>query len=249
MAKTLLRAGVGYKEFELLAKRAFIDVAAAEFGVRGRETNTSRIAVMTGLTRKEVAKLRNTSVRNGEAEFFQANVLHRWYTDPQFLGEDKQPLPLLMSGADPSFTSLVRLATSDLPAGAVRAELERIGALRQTRKGELVPCAREYKPIGEDALTLGFEASLSFLMSSIEHNLAPDRVGPLRPERVVISGPIPLARLEGIRSELADRISAFTEDMDDWFAAEECSDRAGSQLPSVGLGVYYFEEPSRSSRK
>ena len=52
MARILLRFGIGFKEFNEVAKAAFVDVASADFGIRGRPTNISRVAVMTGLTRK-----------------------------------------------------------------------------------------------------------------------------------------------------------------------------------------------------
>ncbi|MDH3905625.1 MAG: DUF6502 family protein, partial [Gammaproteobacteria bacterium] len=54
IARILLRFGIGFREFSEIAKTAFVDVASSDFGLRGRPTNISRVAVMTGLTRKEV---------------------------------------------------------------------------------------------------------------------------------------------------------------------------------------------------
>ena len=59
IARILLRYGIGFREFAEVAKSAFVDVATAEYGIRGRPTNISRVAVMTGLTRKEVRRLRD----------------------------------------------------------------------------------------------------------------------------------------------------------------------------------------------
>ena len=58
LARTLLRCGVSYTEFAELAKRAFIDAASKDYGVRNRPTNIARVAVMTGLSRKEVSRIR-----------------------------------------------------------------------------------------------------------------------------------------------------------------------------------------------
>ncbi len=63
IVKILLRYGVGFGEFAEVVKTSFVDVASTEFGIRGRPTNISRVAVMTGLTRKEVRRLRNISGR------------------------------------------------------------------------------------------------------------------------------------------------------------------------------------------
>ena len=59
IAKILLRYGIGFREFAEVAKSAFVDVASSDHGIRGRPTNISRVAVMTGLTRKEVRRIRN----------------------------------------------------------------------------------------------------------------------------------------------------------------------------------------------
>ena len=49
IAKILLRFGIGFREFAEISKTAFVDVASREYGLRGRPTNISRVAVMTGL--------------------------------------------------------------------------------------------------------------------------------------------------------------------------------------------------------
>lgn len=47
IAKILLRYGIGYREFAEVVKSALVDVATDEYGIRGRPTNISRVAVMT----------------------------------------------------------------------------------------------------------------------------------------------------------------------------------------------------------
>ena len=59
IVRILLRYGIGYREFVEVVKTAFVDVASSDFGLRGRPTNISRVAVMTGLARKEVKRLRD----------------------------------------------------------------------------------------------------------------------------------------------------------------------------------------------
>ena len=56
--RLVLRTGVTWKEFSELAKTKFVEVATADFGIRGRPTNVSRVAILTGLDRRDVAKLR-----------------------------------------------------------------------------------------------------------------------------------------------------------------------------------------------
>src|SRR3954471_2892738 len=57
LARVLLRSGITYKTFAEIAKRAFVHEAFLERDSKGRATNTSRIAVRTGLSRKEVRRV------------------------------------------------------------------------------------------------------------------------------------------------------------------------------------------------
>ena len=59
LARILLRNGVSFSTFSDLAKWTYVDVAAREFGIEGRKQSTSRVSVITGLSRREVMRVRN----------------------------------------------------------------------------------------------------------------------------------------------------------------------------------------------
>ena len=89
LARALLRAGIGYREFAEISKSAFVDIATRDYGLRGRPTNISRVAVMTGLTRKEVRRLRDKSEAGEETATVRSTpmstILHRWFIEDEFL--------------------------------------------------------------------------------------------------------------------------------------------------------------------
>ena len=58
LVRILLRSGVSYNSFADLAKWVYVDVATQEFGIEGRKQSTSRVSVLTGLSRKEVSRVR-----------------------------------------------------------------------------------------------------------------------------------------------------------------------------------------------
>ena len=94
LARILLRAGVTWKEVASLGKQVFVEVASAEFGKGGRPTNVSRVAILTGFTRREVARLRKV-VDNGEASVIRdmnhaTRVLTGWYTDDDFVEQQRR---------------------------------------------------------------------------------------------------------------------------------------------------------------
>src|SRR5690349_16318702 len=56
--RVLICCGISWQQFAGLAKSAYVEVATRQFGKRGRPTNVSRVAVLTGLTRRDVRKQR-----------------------------------------------------------------------------------------------------------------------------------------------------------------------------------------------
>src|SRR5918995_7016683 len=59
LVKVLLRNGIPYAAFAETARRAYVEVAEKEFGLPGRKQTASRISTLTGLTRKEVARIQS----------------------------------------------------------------------------------------------------------------------------------------------------------------------------------------------
>ena len=57
----LLRHGVSYGTFAELTKWVYVDVALKEFGIPRRKQSTSRVSILTGLSRKEVMRVRRLS--------------------------------------------------------------------------------------------------------------------------------------------------------------------------------------------
>ena len=68
----LLKSGISWKEFSDLAKEKFVTVATEAFGIRGRPTNVSRVAILTGLDRRDVAKLRAPRERRATVQGFMS---------------------------------------------------------------------------------------------------------------------------------------------------------------------------------
>ena len=125
----LLDSGLGFREFSQIAKSEFVLRASRAYGVRGRPTNVSRVAVITGLTRKEVRSIRESSKEFGDEQSNDMDrvnpatvVLHAWHSDPDFLGADGQPRSLAASGDGVTFATLCRRYAGDIPSGAMLSE-------------------------------------------------------------------------------------------------------------------------------
>jgi hypothetical protein len=55
LVRILLKNGVSFAEFAELLKNVFVDVAERDLGMPGRRPSQARVAILTGLSRKEVA--------------------------------------------------------------------------------------------------------------------------------------------------------------------------------------------------
>ena len=69
-----------------MLKTVFVEVAARDFDLPDRKTSLSRIAILTGLTRKEVAKQQEI-LRSGALDVDSnlnrvIRVLEGWHSDP-----------------------------------------------------------------------------------------------------------------------------------------------------------------------
>jgi hypothetical protein len=65
LVRMLLRNGVTWKESAEILKQTYVEVARTDYGVHGRPTNASRIAILTGLSRHEVKRV-GDSMDDGE---------------------------------------------------------------------------------------------------------------------------------------------------------------------------------------
>lgn len=150
LVRLLIERGVSHRTFSELAKRAYVQQATDHYGIRGRPTNISRVAVMTGLTRKEVKRVRQTvesddPTGNLDKTFApSATVLAGWMQDPRFSSSEGKPNSLPFnhdvpgtSKESPTFAELIRSYAGDIPPGAIRTELKRTGAVVESNKGHL----------------------------------------------------------------------------------------------------------------
>ena len=55
----LLRNRISWRAFSELSKEVYVEVAREDFGIQGRPTNNARVAMMTGIGRREVARIRD----------------------------------------------------------------------------------------------------------------------------------------------------------------------------------------------
>lgn len=250
IAKILLRYGIGFREFAEVAKSAFVDVASSEYGIRGRPTNISRVAVMTGLTRKEVRRLRDQMDSDSNLLTVKttplATVLHRWNSEAEYLDADGKPAVLPFSGDGNSFSSLVKQYGGDIPPGAMRTELKRVMAIEEDAEGNLRAIRRDISPkVEHEYLVMTLMHSAYALLSTIAHNTDPDKSEANWAQLTAYTRDISDTNLPKIKRISLDRLTELAGSFDDMFMAYEQiseSDTKDDDSRAVAIGLYYFEE-------
>jgi len=254
IVRILLRYGIGYREFAEVVKTAFVDVSSSDFGIRGRPTNISRVAVMTGLTRKEVRRLRDT-IAKGDANISvkttpMSDVLHHWHGDPEFTDSAGRPMSLPFSGADISFANLVKKYGGDIPAGAMRTEMKRVGIVRDEDR-VLTVVGRGFKPESDhDKLIVMLVHGVYSHLSNVAHNSDAERPDATWANRIAYTQSMRTTDTKQLRRITKDRIVDFAESIDDIFMAYESLQERGdkdSKDDAVAVGVYYFEEQDENA--
>ncbi len=250
MVKIMLQCGIGYRAFAELAKTAFVEVATSEYGVRGRPTNMSRVAVMTGLTRKEVRRIRDDSA-NGKARFNgistpMGHVLHKWVSDDEFANEAGGPADLPFEGEEGSFKRLIKKYGGDIPPGAIRTELKRVGCVEELEDGVLRLVKRAFRPSeGEARVVNVFLRSAYPVLQNMAHNLDPKTGEDSWPQHTVYTKAIRSSDLSRIRRITSDRCIDFVESFDDMFIAYEAlHEQEGRKTGDnpIAISIAYFEE-------
>jgi hypothetical protein len=248
LVRILLRHGVSYGEFAESLKYVFVEVADTDARESGAKQSISRNAIVTGLTRKEVARILDYLERDEDPSISKMNrvarVLAGWHQDPQFTGPYGLPLELPFdSTVDLSFTELARRYSGDMPARAMLEELKRIGAVDQLPTGESRVLTRSYIPQEADTASIEFMASaLRDLAETLDLNLNPDKEEGLLERRVWTPAGIDKALLPVFDQLVSKKAQDLLEYLDNWLSAREAE---SAHLPKdqkvrAGLGLYLF---------
>ena len=256
IVRILLRFGIGYREFLEVIKTAYVDIGSSDFGIRGRLTNISRVAVMTGLTRKEVRRLRDRIVSGEDGVTVKttplSDVLHHWYAQEEFTNSSGYPVTLPFAGKNKSFSSLVRKFGGDIPPGAMRTEMKRVGAVVENEDNSLTVAERTYRPSKElDTLVTSLIHAVYPLLANVAHNTDPEREDDTWANRVAYSQLLRPREKGRLRRVAKDRIIEFTESIDDIFIAYESmieEEVEKDEKAVVTVGVYYFEEHDKNAK-
>ena len=133
LVRILIRNGIPFREFSEVVKGIYARIAADEASTPERPASLARVAIVTGLSRREIGRIFGEPDQLKKALESNANAIARllqgWHSDPEFTGPYGFPRDVFFSndpGGAPSFEDLVKRYASDLPPSVMLDELLRV---------------------------------------------------------------------------------------------------------------------------
>lgn len=252
LARLMIDHGLQLPAMVELLKKALVDEALSAYGLADKGSSDTRVALLTGVHRKDVKRLRETSKEmqaQARAVPVAALVVARWISDPRFLNADQTTRPLARTPGrslpgEPDFTTLVAEVSRDVGARAVLDELVRLGVVSLHEDGHVVLKAAAFVP--QDGLAESFHflaANVSDHLAAAVHNLSPDRRSPLMLEQSAFSHNLSVEQAEQLQKQ-ARRLwtTCLQQFLQTATIAEQRSEGAESRR-RVRFGVYFYEAP------
>jgi hypothetical protein len=260
LVRVLLRNGVTWDEFAELGKEVFVEVARSDYGIQGRPTNTARVALMTGLSRREVARVKELpTTKTAPDDSAPANkisqILTAWHVDADFLAPDGNPAILPARGDGASIATLLKRHAGDMPHGAILKELKQLHLVEETRGGFRVTSRDYIRSAADPDLMRQAAIALHDHATTIAHNVDANRREPPRFERMATNSALPRRRVQAFRAFVASEGQAFLERIDSWLAAH--ASRAGDERARAardrpvraGIGLYLIHDEEQGERR
>ncbi len=157
LARLAISKGWLFPLVEQRLRHAYIEAAKS---VSEGEATDSKISIMTGLQRRDIARLRRETVPPANQRQPLAEIIALWWDDPAY---DPEGIP--MQGAGANFTTLARSVRQDVHPRTFLDILIENGAVSES--GEKVRLnARSYQPLS------GSEDQLAYLAANVGDHLA-----------------------------------------------------------------------------
>ena len=250
LVRLLLRYGIPFGSFAEAIKQVYVQVADVEFALPGRKQTNTRIAVLTGLTRKEVLRIKRLvpdkqNVLLDERYGRATRVISGWLNDPEFNDANGEAAALPLDGETGSFASLVARFSGDMSVRAVVDELLRVGAVRERADGLLSLVNAAYVPsAGEEDKLAILGTDVADLIATIDYNVNPEIPG-TRFQLKVSEESLSPETVAAFREMSNHHSMALLNNYDKWLAERIRADGpAASEKRKVraGVGIYYFEQ-------
>ncbi|MCH9693740.1 MAG: hypothetical protein K0U72_04445 [Gammaproteobacteria bacterium] len=250
LIRLLIAQGVTHAEFSETAKDVYVEVALREFEKTGK-VNKSRVAILTGLTRKEVKNVIDRALESSYLQKTQSRperVLTGWYSDPMFQGPYGIPLELpyeSTADGEPDFVLLVKNYSGDM---APRQMLNQL-----LEAGSVVEVDKKYKAVSRVFMHMKLSPPVVDRLGSVGHrffstaakNIDADREAgatTLFDRMVFADDGCTDEVISQFASYLNEKGQKFLEELDVWFSSRKDLNKESEERKETGVYMLHFVE-------
>jgi Family of unknown function (DUF6502) len=252
LAQLMVGHSVQFGEVTDLLKKALVDAALTNYSGTERNLTDSRIAILTGVHRKDVRRLREEPLQKVAVKehtplmSVSAQVVARWISEPMYLTTHNKARPLARTPrhakpGEPDFTTLVSEISRDVGARAVLDELQRLGIIANIDDTHVQLHDNAFVPHEGLSETFHFLASnVGDHLATAVHNLQLDRVGDVMLEQSAYSQGLSMD--EAAELEQTARLlwaNALQQFLQKATVAEQRSSKKSDATKRVRYGVYF----------
>ncbi len=255
LIRLCLRHEITNAELAELVRLTYVEVAYERYRIPNVEMTLSRAAVLTGMSRKEIARLKELAENNEALAKQKPNkaqqVVHGWLNDTEFTDAKNLPLTLPIKNKKDgvefrSFMALVKRHGGDVTFGAILDELNHIGVTEQPNENTVALVNYAYVPHKDDIDQVRVVAtSVSDLFDTGLHNIENDSADH-RFQRQVVYSHIDESLVEELQATANEKGQELLEYLSQRMsqAKRKSVSKKDSKKKRIGLGIYYFERDS-----
>ena len=248
--QVFLRFGVTHDILNCAIRWLYMDNCREypEFWHRGK-TNDSRVATLTGLTRRSLIEFRefgtlDTLVNNTSKGNRASRVLAGWMQDPRFLCNGRPLVLPWRASKGPSFYQLTKEYSGDVPVSTIAEELIRNGSIERRSDDTLKLIREAFVPQNNIVELLDVEGICSFdFLTTIARNLEPEIESERRLfQRECFDDKVPVKYKAALEMKIRERLSACRDEINDLIRdIADRKPRANIKYCRVGVGLYQID--------
>lgn len=171
-------------------------------------------------------------------------VLHKWHTDPQFVGPYGIPLELEMnSPKGRSFRELVHFVNPGVSPQDALEELIRLRAAVWSGETHIRAISRALKPVEEmsPAQLEFFGNALTRLADTVQFNMDPNNSAKRLEQSVISDHGLPREIVPVFEKYVRERVMELLFEIDNWLSPYSTKDSPHAEPPErIGIAVFQF---------
>ncbi|GGX43110.1 hypothetical protein GCM10007385_08730 [Tateyamaria omphalii] len=237
-----------------LLKRVYVEVAEESFGLDNKPLTDSRIALLTGVHRKDIRTIKaegtDTTGQTRRNSALLATVIGQWMSAPDFTDSNGSPIRLPRQSDDAvNFETLVRSVSRDVRPRTVLDELQYAGMVTETSDGllqlEAEAVVGTRSAPDKEAF---FAANVGDHLAAATENLLAE--APPFFERAVFYNQLPPEAVDTIEAAARMQAQGLLEDLNRQSSElHHSSKRHDGPRQRYRLGIYFYREDAETEEK